>query len=257
MYPFRLVVGFVVLLLAMACGKNTVEPTQTEFGQAYYPLAVGQTWTYAVDSVVVHPVIGGIAFDTVSLQMQETLVDSFTDASGQLWYRGARSFRADATHSWAFAQTFLLGHSTYGALRREGNLTFVTLPFPPHAGTRWAGNAAFDEFTEVGVGGEVIELFVGWDYRVLSSGEPASAPAPDYPDVVQIEAANFEGLIDRRYVTETYARGVGLIYRALDILHTQCQACCQGNTAQCLDLPWPAKAEKGFYLRQRLLDFQQ
>ncbi len=245
-----------ISILATTCAERTIEDPRTEFGEAYYPLAIGNTWVYTLDSVVLRPVPGRISFDTVQLQMREMLVDTFTDAGGQLWYRGERAFRPTAGLSWQFAQTFLLGHTERGALRREGNLTFVTLPFPPTAGKRWPGNAAFDEFTEIGIGGETIEMFTGWDYRILASGEPSLSPEPDFADVVRLEAANFEGLIDRRYVIETYAREVGLIYRELEILHTQCQSCCGGDTGICIDLPWPEKAEKGFYLRQRLISFE-
>ena len=47
---------------------------------------------------------------------------------------------------------------------------------------------------------------------------------------------------------EKYAKGVGLIYRAMKILDTQCIIDCQF-------LEWEDKAEKGYILTQQIIDY--
>jgi hypothetical protein len=55
-----------------------------------------------------------------------------------------------------------------------------------------------------------------------------------------------ENTIERRYALEKYARGVGLIYKEYEILDSQCSTCTE---------PWSEKAEKGFILKQTLIEY--
>ena len=58
----------------------------------------------------------------------------------------------------------------------------------------------------------------------------------------------FLNLIELREAIEKYARNVGLIEKQMRILDTQCIIECEGE-------PWEVKAEKGFILKQRILEF--
>jgi hypothetical protein len=65
--------------------------------------------------------------------------------------------------------------------------------------------------------------------------------------VVTVQNADSENLIELRLAHEKYARGVGLVYRELWILDTQC-------IEDCIGMTWEQKAEKGFILKQTLID---
>ena len=86
----------------------------------------------------------------------------------------------------------------------------------------------------------------------LQIGEPAAFGDQTYDDVSLVEGADYENLLNRRLSLEAYARGIGLVYRELEVFETQCQICCGGDTGTCLDLSWREKAEGGFIIRQWL-----
>ena len=71
---------------------------------------------------------------------------------------------------------------------------------------------------------------------------------PGVPDHVSLWGL----LIPIRRGFEQYAPNVGLVYRELAGLDTQCG----GNPGDCIDIPWEQKAEKGFIVRQTLLEFR-
>lgn len=237
------------LFLGTACEESVVEPP-TDLGYGYFPMAVGDVAYYEMDSIVLRKQVGGVLFDSIRLEVEERLTDTLRDAAGELWYRGERYDRRMGSEEWRFRQSFLLRRDEQRAYRQEDNLEFVKLTFPLSDNGRWDGHVAFDEERIIEVAGEPIKVFLGWDYRYLAVGEPGSAGGLNYDEVVEVEGADYETLLNRRLALETYANGIGLIYREMEVFETQCQFCCSGNTGECLDLPWRAKAEGGFIIRQ-------
>ena len=119
--------------------------------------------------------------------------------------------------------------------------------FPLQDNLTWDGNRYIDETTTISIAGESIEVFKSWEYEVNYVGEPAVVNNVIFEQVTEIVQADNENLIELRESKEQYAKGVGLIYREMRILDTQCISQCEGQT-------WEEKAEKGFILRQILLD---
>lgn len=239
-------------LFFLACEEETAPP-RADKGYDYYPLSVGQEWLYRMDSIVLRPQVGGIFYDSIFLDVRETLVDTLRDLEDQLWYRGERYDRRVDSTQWRFRQTFLLRRDEGRALRREDNLEFVKMVFPLRNDQNWDGHGAFDQYREIEVGGQPIEIFADWNYRYLQLGAPASYGDQTYDQVTVIEGADYENLLNRRLAVEAYAQDIGLIYREMEVFETQCQVCCGGDTGTCLDLPWTEKAEGGFILRQWLV----
>ncbi|MCC6724075.1 MAG: hypothetical protein IT258_06155, partial [Saprospiraceae bacterium] len=100
----------------------------------------------------------------------------------------------------------------------------------------------------VTVAGESIEMFKGWDYRILQAGEAASFGALQFDETATVEESDSENLIELRRSMSTYAKGIGLVYRELWILDTQCLENCVGQS-------WEEKAEKGFILKQTITNY--
>ena len=256
-YYLLLLALFGAGLFFTACEEETAEPN-TDKGYEYFPLAVGQETLYRMDSVVLRPQVGGILYDSVQLEVRETLVDTIRDLEDKLWYRGERYDRRLDSVEWRFRQTFLLRREDNRALRREDNLEFVKMVFPLRGGN-WDGHAAFDQYREIEVGGQPIQIFADWSYRYLQTEGPAVLGSPDgvggefYDDVVIIEGADYENLLNRRFSLEAYNADIGLVFRQMEVFETQCQVCCGGDTGTCLDLPWTEKAEGGFIIRQWLV----
>ncbi|MGB3546530.1 MAG: hypothetical protein WBA17_06125 [Saprospiraceae bacterium] len=246
------------LLLFPACEKEVIPAPVDGLDTAWYPLAIGSEWIYRVDSITLIPAPGVTLFDSVRFEAREILTDTFTAADGQQWYRGERQERSTEADPWVFRQTFLAGFdmATGRALRQEDNIRFTKLILPARDGRSWDGHAAFDEFRQYPVGPELLDIYANWDYRMDSVDQPAALPTGSQFDrTLFVQQAKTDGLIDLRHASETYAYGVGRIRREWELLHTQCRICCNNDTGTCLDLPWRAKAEKGFIIREYLVSF--
>ena len=239
------------IVLTSACNEETAEP-RTDRGYDYFPLSIGQEQLFLMDSIVLRPEVGGIFFDSVRIEVREVLVDTLRDQENQLWYRGERYDRHIDSLNWRFRQSFLVGRDDSRALRQDDNLEFVKLVFPLRSDQNWDGHVGFDQYREIEVGGQPVQVFADWDYRYLQIGEPAAFGDQTYDDVSLVEGADYENLLNRRLSLEAYARGIGLVYRELEVFETQCQICCGGDTGTCLDLSWREKAEGGFIIRQWL-----
>ncbi len=251
MRPFLLLS---LLLLLSGCKEESLPAGVEVKGAAYFPLRIGSTWYYAVDSVTLRAEINGIRYDTVHFEAREQLLDSFVNAAGETWYSGERWERSDSTAGWRFTATFALQKDQRTANKTINNLSFTKLSFPASEGKRWDGHTAFDPFRPSAVGGEFLDVYAGWEYAYQSIGEAYTLPnGLIYPDVLVVQQAAIDNLIDRRIAYEVYAKEVGLIASFVDARHTQCRICCGGETANCIDLSWEAKAEKGFLLQQSLL----
>ena len=246
----------------LACNKREVEDTRIEdFGYDYFPLEVGRSWEYEVDSIIYDPAVGGTAVDSFRTFIREVVADTLLDNTGEALYRVERYYRRNDTLPWQAERVLTLSRDEQRATRVEDNLRFTKLVFPVRAGKFWDGNAFFDELRFVFVAGESVQMFKGWQYRILEAGAPATVGSLEFEEVVTVQNADnryLNNFLELRLATEQYARGVGLVYRELNIWDTLCRDCCGGNTEDgvCQSLPWEEKVEKGFSVRQRLIRYQ-
>lgn len=243
-----------VVLLGFGCGEDEMfPPTEPGVAEKYFPLAIGQVTTYDVDSILLLQTVSGTVYDTALLHAREILVDTFSDPEGRLWYVGERfeKDRSAPESAYQIRRTFAVSADEFTALRQEENLVFTKLTSPESTANAWNGNQ-FDEFRQFAVGGEFLDIYAGWEYRFSDSTDVWQTNGQTFEDVAIVEQAQIDNLIDFRRAYEVYAPGVGLIESFLDARHTQCQVCCNGDTAPCFDLPWDEKAEKGFILWQRI-----
>lgn len=250
-----LLLSLVTVLLAFSgCKEEVAPPLDLEADLAYFPLELNQPLYYQLDSIVLFNTVRGVEYDTASLEVRETLVESFVAPDGATNYRGERWDRPLAGGPWRFRQTYTVSRTNLGAERSEDNLQFTKLTFPLRTGKSWDGHTAFDDSRDFVIGGEFLDIYFGWDYRYAATDEQVTlSTGLTFPETILVEQAETDNLIDRRIAFERYAPGVGLIERFIDARHTQCRVCCGGDTGSCIDLPWDEKAEKGFILRQILL----
>lgn len=230
--------------LAASC-KEEADPFQADFGYEYFPLEVGKYLVYEVDSTIYDPT-GDTAVFFSKTQVKEEIVDTLSDNLGNLLFKIERFERTADSLPWQVTKVFTATIQNDQAIRTEDNLRFIKMPFPPHDGASWDANIYFDPSVVVTVAGESVEMFKGWSSRILDVGLPDTVGILQFPEVTTIRLADEENLIELRRGFEKYAKGIGLIYRELWILDTQCIEQCVGQT-------WEEKAEKGFILRQKLV----
>lgn len=240
-----------ILTIALFSGctpSGTVEEFDEErFGFDYFPLEVGKFWIYAVDSIV-YDDLGATKLDLKS-EIKEEIVDTFRNEVNELVYVVNRFWRRENSSPWQVTDVWSAVKDRERAFRTEDNLKFIKFVFPPLTGKRWNSNIYFDEFTIVTIAGESLRMFADWnDAQMTSVDVNERIGSVDYENVATILLTDDDerNAIERRYALEKYARGVGLVYKEYIILDTQCSSC---------QTSWEEKAEKGFILKQTLLEY--
>ncbi|MAT53356.1 MAG: hypothetical protein CMN32_02665 [Saprospirales bacterium] len=241
----KLAIPLLTIALLASC-KTEQDPFDRDFGFDYYPLEVGKSMIYQMDSTIYDPTGDSMLIHSTSF-LKETVVDSFIDLTGTPVYRIEQYHRAADTLPWVINKVVTASITNNQAQRVEDNLRFIKLTFPVRENNSWDGNVFFDSGTKVTVAGETLEMFKSWSYRIIEKDHPESIGAFSFPEVVTVQNADSENLIELRLAHEKYARGVGLVYRELWILDTQC-------IEDCIGMTWEQKAEKGFILKQTLID---
>ncbi len=235
---------FTGLLLLSSCEENSIILDDSEAGFEYYPVEIGNFWLYKVDSTLVP----GFRMDKITSTsfIREEITDSFLNSQGDTTFILQRSISETRDGTYSFTDRWTIEKTETNLIRVEENLQFLKIIFPVMRGDIWQGNR-FDERTEVTVAQQSMRPYKEWEYEVLNKAAVISANGTDYNDVLEIQQANFETEIELRQSKEYYAPGVGMILRELSILDTQCFANCAGD-------PWLEKAERGFELRQVLIE---
>ncbi len=241
-----------ISLIISACKKD-IFINQTDYKDEfkYYPMHIGASWNYEIDSMVFYKSINGLQIDTSHYLVKETIVDTFT-SGGNLVYRIDKYERLTPQDPWNIKTVYSIQAEDNLVLKTEENQKFVKLTLPIQNGNRWDGNLYINKGNEIQIGGESIQLFKDWESKVISKDKPFNNGWMNFDSTATIEITNNETLIDVRNGYEIYAKNYGLINRYLRVLDTQCN----GNPIDCKDLPWEVKADKGFIVKQKLTGFQ-
>ncbi len=246
------------LLLAGCKSKSVVEEfDEIDKGYDYFPLEVGKFMEYQVDSVVYDITAEGSIAIPSSSYLKELVVDTFRDNANRLIFRIERYTKKNLADDWKISDVWTANKDEQRAERTEENLRFIKMTFPLVANSTWNGNMFIDDTQIISVAGESVELYKSWNYEVLSVGESEEIGEVIYPDVSTLQQAQNENLIELRYSIEKYARGIGLVYREMQILDTQCIPNCDlpNQPPDCFcGISWEEKAEKGFTLRQTMIN---
>ncbi len=245
-YTVKYFLAITTLLFLFSCTTEE-DNFQLETGEEYFPLAIGKYTVYEMDSTIYDP-NGAEMVRQSFTQLREEIVDTLRNANDELVYKIEQFTRLGDTLPWTIQNVYTASIVNNQAQRTEENLKFIKMTFPVRDNNSWDGNAFIDDGTIVLVAGETIEMFKGWDYRIKEVDLVDTIGGQIFEPVVLIEQADNENAIELRSSVEKYAPNVGLIYKEISIFDTQCIEDCEGQ-------PWAEKAEKGFSLKQRILEY--
>jgi hypothetical protein len=236
----------ILIISILSCGDNEIEtPDESIFGYEYFPLELGSEWVYAVDSVLFTQ--GGTNNIKSSSFIKEELIEVLNDSDNNKEYKIQRSYRKDSLSQWRVRQIWITQRDDRRAIRTEGNMSFVKLVFPAVDGTKWDGHIFFDDEKEFPVAAENLTVYKDWEYKINVVGSKIVGGVL-YPEVLDVSHIDIVTFISKRFSTESYAKGIGLIERKMEIFDSQ-----NGNES----LPWIERAEKGFQLTQTLVSFKK
>lgn len=250
-HVFRVFGVLAIFIFISGCSNESEPFEEGNLDMSYYPLEVGNSWTYRSDSIRYSS--EGNQIDTFSGFIRETITDNFIDNAGDSVFRIQREFKRNLTDSWEISDIWVSSISGLSITKTEENLKFIKLVFPLTENRAWDGTAFIDTEQQFDIaGGERLAIYRNWSSKIESLDNTVTIEAVSYPDVAEVTQASHEDQIDRRYVLERYARNVGLIYQRMEILHSQCIA----TEIDCDDQTWAEKADKGFVVELSLIDYE-
>ena len=234
-----------------ACGEESFDPLPD--GRDYYPLEIGSFLEYRYDSIIFDDFEGGNVQDTFSGFIREEIIDTVM-ISGNTEFVVRRSVRSSEGLPWITVAVVSAHTDATYAYRQGNNLRLLKMRFPLRSNSEWEPTKLIDPETEITVGTETIEMFSNWAGAVKELGQPEVVGEFSFDEVMTCVQADDDNEIERRYVQEKYALGVGLVYRRDTILDSRCKRL--GELTPCLNETWSEKGEKGYILEQVITRYQ-
>ncbi|HMQ06734.1 MAG TPA: hypothetical protein PKC30_05500 [Saprospiraceae bacterium] len=233
---------FTFQLIFVACNDEIIHVDGEIAGKKYFPLETGRVWIYEYDSIIFERFSGRI------LQRTGWIREEISGILDDGRFRIERSFKKNQNDPWVVSEIWSARIEEQRAIRTEQNLPFIKLVFPPFNNVQWDGNALFRDDIRILVAGEQLQPYLMWQYRITDTEGVFDWPHGRLQDVITVQQADLVSLIDRRYSYERFAPGVGMVEKFKMILDCQC-------LGVPVTVPWEEKAEKGFILSQKLIDY--
>jgi hypothetical protein len=245
-----------LFVFSTSCKERVIEPFPEKDNQtAYYPLKIGKYTTFIVDSVLFDPDQGN-TFDRDSSRtyVREIVTDTLRNNLGELEYKLERYERKNETAAWEIKNIWTAAINGTQAIRTENNLRFLKFIFPIDKRSNWNGNIFIDINREIEFQGERMRPFSNWEYEVDSIDVSGNIGNFAFDSLLIISEADETNIIERRYSRSKYAKNVGLVWKEQFILDSQY---CNQNPVpgDCNTKPWEEKGEKGYILRQWIIDY--
>ncbi|HEX8460273.1 MAG TPA: hypothetical protein VF623_02540, partial [Segetibacter sp.] len=137
-----LVVVTLFSLVLLSCGKESETLSMASI-KDYYPLQVGKTYLYRLDSTI--PASFGTSLIVKSYQAKDSIESAFNDNSGRLSYRIFRLVRDTAgLKPWQFGATYIATPTAQSVEYVDNNMRFVKLAMPVSEGTMWKAHSFID-----------------------------------------------------------------------------------------------------------------
>jgi hypothetical protein len=216
--PFVVVSVIIALLVSLFSCKKETETLQSSSLTDYFPLVVGKTYLYRLDSTI--PASFGSVLVVKSYQAKDSIESTFTDNEGRLSYRIFRETRDIAgSQPWTFATTLFATPTANTIEYVDNNLRFLKLHAPVVEGYSWLAHSFIDTRSF----NTTVGYLDDWEYEYRNVDSGYSVLNKTYDSTITVfqhDETTPEGPFDpglevqiRTYGLEVYAKGVGLIYK--------------------------------------------
>lgn len=222
----------VLAFLFQACEESEA-PNVDLSGSGYYPLQVGNFWTYQMEQID-YLVLGN---DTSSYQLRELIADSLVTQSGEVTYLISRQLWEETNQQWRTDSIWTVRKSSQSVVVTENGKAFVKLVFPVNIGETWDGHA----FNNLG--------FQSFNYQSVAQGEVLSTLLDQDTSILVKTILNdrISPIVGTDQRSEIYVNGIGLVQKDLYVINL-----CTNNT-KCPDNFGDTLS--GIFLSQVLIDY--
>jgi len=241
--------------LYFSCDRLLDEVAPTTF--EYYPIESGKYRIYQVDSVVYDEY--NCTMHSSTFFIKEETGQAVLDGEGDTMHSVRRYIKEDSSAEWTLLNIWSEKIEDNQLQRVENNQRFIKLVFPAKENTSWDGIVFIRRDTLVAIRGGSIDQYKDWDdFTMKNVGETFLDTISNviYPDALLVEQVDKINNIEKRFSREVFSKEIGMVYKEMWILDTQCRINCTGvgDIASCLFTPWKEKAEKGYILTMSLID---
>jgi hypothetical protein len=206
-----------VFVLAVGCDPKK-ETLDAKLISDYYPLKVGTSLLYRLDSTVRAP--SGTELIVRSYQAKDSVESTFFDNEGRQSFRVFRFIRnVSGTQPWQFAATFFVTPTQKSVEYVDNNLRFIKLVSPIRNNYTFKAHS----YIQADPGTSQFSYLYDWEYEYQGVGEPYKIGNTTFDSTVTVfqQDETFpEGPFNpslaaqiRTYGVEVYAKGVGLIFK--------------------------------------------
>lgn len=224
-------------MIVTACNKTETIELSKDYD--YYPLRVGSSITYEIDSFIFSDVSYPlITIDTIHYQFKEKIDTVYKDNANRDAYRIVTYRRKDISYPWETFRVWSVVRESNRIIKNEDDLHFIKLVFPIANLIAWSGNNQI-------VNDEENEYLQGWSYTYTQKNATYTYNGVSYDSCVQVTQLDDENAIEKKYSIEQYAKGIGLIYKEQKFLGKQ------RNLSNGWENP-----ETGIWVRQVILEHE-
>lgn len=225
-------------LLFTSC-KEEVETLIPDMGYNYFPDDSGSYIIYKVDSSVYDDFTE--TKRTSSIFLKEVLTEQYPDNLGRPARTIACYYAPAIDGPWLKDPNnqYYQVKTNKVAERWENNLRYVKLVFPNNVSDNWLGNKYIISPPPYIIDSNSYRLR-DWQYTIQTKDVPYNNGYLSFDSTMKVFHIYDSTAINNTLSYEIYGRGVGLVYKEMQILAAQ------GN----FGLPWEIRAEKGFIVRQ-------
>ena len=218
-----------LLVFAFTACENSKEEFVTETYEAYFPLQIGKSITYRLDSLVFTQ--SGSLIETHKYRVKHTIQSEITDAQGRKAFLVNRLINNETgTGPWLKNGNYIITPLADQVEVSENNLRVIKLHNQFKKGFSWKGNtylplAPYRPAYDMDAGSEMNK----WQFEYSNYGD-TTVNGQQYQNVWTVSQNDYvlnippptPGSIGVKEVgKEQYAKGIGLVYKNLEIYERQ------------------------------------
>ena len=192
--------------LAISCQKNETEKSASTAPNqfySYFPLKIGNTYIYRIDSEKYNPNAG--KYDSSTSYLKEVIDSPFIDNTGETTFKVLRYWAKDTLKGWASIHTWTAKRNGQVAETWEENIRYVKMMFPVALSKSWNGNLYnnIDSFREY-----------NYNYQEVNKSFAMPYYGVKYDSTTLVEEINWTDNVTETIIKkDRYAAGIGLICR--------------------------------------------
>jgi len=234
----KIIVSLFALWAFTSCTR--LSDFQLDRGYDYYPLEIGHTNVYEIDSIIYSPLLAG-GRDTFRWEMKVVIADTFRDAEGRTVHLAEEYRRRKGASFWEGPELTMLVRTPQRLEYQANNIRLIPFVFPPVKGAQWDGAAFLPD-------NDTFAFYRHWNNVFLAVDEAYDLGSNSFAKTAHILESDDENLLEYHYSEARYARDIGLIERI------QFNLKFVGSVIP--NEPWEEKATNGYIMHQRLIRYE-